>query len=601
MVTNTAPVSARAVLGEGLRLVGRYARLRKAPFSIAVGGAALYAGAIIAASLVIGWVTDSAILPVLGGGQPLEGRLRAVVGAIIGVAVWKASAIVMRRTAAGYLQFKTQQDVRESLIEHLLRLELAWFGRQSVGDLLAVTDNDARQATGVLSPFPFASGVSLLLIGTVVMSFLLDPWLGLVMFTGLAVVVAVEVRAAVTVYPSWEGIQDQVGEVSRVAHESFDGALTIKALGREGHETARLKAASDDLRDRIIAVNVKWESYRVIITAMMPALSLVVLAVGALRVDVGALTPGDIVSALYLLGLLTFPVQLIAFVLFDMAASIPAERRVQSVLKVSEVVEYGSGVARVETGPAPVEGEAVEFGYEAGSSVLAGVALDIPAGKTVAIVGPTGSGKSTLTLLLARLWDPGSGRIRIDGRDLRSFARHELPREVAFVSQSSFLFDDTVAGNITLSLDVRHEAVVDAARMAGADGFIAELPDGYETQIGERGASLSGGQRQRVALARALLRRPRLLILDDATSAVDPSVEAQILRRLKSADLPSTVVLVAYRPSSIRLADQVVFIDEGHVQGQGTHSELIETQPGYAQLVRAYEEDAAQRKQESGQ
>lgn len=601
MVTPTAPVSARAVLGEGLRLVGRYARLRKAPFSIAVGGAALYAGAIIAASLVIGWVTDSAILPVLGGGQPIEGRLRAVVGAIIGVAVWKASAIVMRRTAAGYLQFKTQQDVRESLIEHLLRLELAWFGRQSVGDLLAVTDNDARQATGVLSPFPFASGVSLLLIGTVVMSFLLDPWLGLVMITGLAVVVAVEVRAAVTVYPSWEGIQDQVGEVSRVAHESFDGALTIKALGREDHETARLKAASDDLRDRIIAVNVKWESYRVIITAMMPALSLVVLAVGAVRVDVGALTPGDIVSALYLLGLLTFPVQLIAFVLFDMAASIPAERRVQSVLKVSEVVEYGSGVARVETGPAPVEGEAVEFGYEAGSSVLAGVALDIPAGKTVAVVGPTGSGKSTLTLLLARLWDPGSGRIRIDGRDLRSFARHELPREVAFVSQSSFLFDDTVACNITLGLNVRHEAVVDAARMAGADGFIAELPDGYETQIGERGASLSGGQRQRVALARALLRRPRLLILDDATSAVDPSVEAQILRRLKSADLPSTVVLVAYRPSSIRLADQVVFIDEGHVQGQGTHAELIETQSGYAQLVRAYEEDAAQRKQESGQ
>jgi ATP-binding cassette, subfamily B, bacterial len=319
-----------------------------------------------------------------------------------------------------------------------------------------------------------------------------------------------------------------------------------------------------------------------------------------MRVDAGAVTPGDVVSALYLLGLLAFPVQLIAFVLFDMAASIPAQRRVQAVLDVEETVEYGPEVAVAGSGPAPVEGEEVTFGYEPGSVVLDRVALDIPAGKTVAVVGPTGSGKSTLTLLLARLWDPGSGRIRIDGRDLRAFARHELPREVAFVSQSSFLFDDTVTGNITLGGDFRPEAVVDAARTAGADEFIRELPEGYDTRIGERGAALSGGQRQRIALARALIRRPRLLILDDATSAVDPSVEAQILRRLRSADLPSTVVLVAYRPSSIRLADEVVYVEDGRVMAQGTHEDLMADQPGYARLVRAYEEDAAERRKEAG-
>lgn len=599
MAATTAPVSARAVLSEGLNLVVGYARARPRPFGLAVLGAALYAAAIIAASRVIGWVTDSVIIPVLSEGEPRGGLLRVTVAAILGVALWKASAIVLRRTAALHLQLRTQQDVREDLIEHQLGLEMSWFGRQSVGDLLAVADNDARQATGVLAPFPFASGVSLLIVGTVVLTFLVDFWLGLVTLVGMAAIVAVEVRASVTVYPFWEGIQSQVGEVSRVAHESFDGALTVKALGREEFETRRLQQESEELRDRVVDVNVKWETYRIIITSLMPALSLVVLVVGAMRVDAGAVSPGDIVSALYLFGLLSFPVQLIAFVLFDMAASIPARRRVDAVLDVDEIVKYGEEMADAERGPAPVLSETVTFGYDPETSVLDEVALDIPAGRTVAVVGPTGSGKSTLTLLLARLWDPGSGRIRIDGRDLRSFARHELPREVAFVSQSSFLFDDTVAGNISLGADYRREAIEDAARTAGAHDFILDLPDGYETRVGERGTSLSGGQRQRIALARALVRRPRLLILDDATSAVDPSVETQILRRLRSADLPSTVIVVAYRPSSIRLADEVVFVDDGRVVAQGEHDDLMAAQPGYARLVRAYEEDAAARRKES--
>lgn len=598
MASPTAPVSARAVLGEGLRLVAGYARARLLPFSVAVLGAALYAGAIIAASRVIGWVTDEVVLPVLDEGRPRGTLLRSAVLAIMGVAVWKAAAIVQRRTAAGYLQFKTQQDVRERLIEHQLGLKLSWFGRQSVGDLLAVADNDARQATGVLSPFPYASGVSLLILGTIVLTFLVDLWLGVVVLVGLGVIVVIEVWATKVTYPKWEGIQAQVGRVSGVAHESFDGALTVKALGREAYETHRLRVASEDLRDRIVELNVQWETFRVAIGTLMPAMSLVVLAVGAVRVDVGAVTPGDIVSALYLLGLLGFPIQLIAFVLFDMAASIPAQRRVSAVLDVDEVVEYGDLRAQVEFAPAPVEGSQVSFGYDSEAVVLDEVELDIGAGRTVAVVGPTGSGKSTLTLLLARLWDPGSGRIRIDGRDLRSFARHELPREVAFVSQSSFLFDDTVEGNISLGAAYRREAVEDAARTAGAHEFIAELPGGYDTRIGERGASLSGGQRQRIALARALVRRPRLLILDDATSAVDPSIESQILRRLRSADLPSTVVLVAYRPSSIRLADEVVYIEDGRLVAQGDHDDLMISQPGYARLVRAYEEDAAERRKE---
>jgi ABC-type multidrug transport system fused ATPase/permease subunit len=203
-------------------------------------------------------------------------------------------------------------------------------------------------------------------------------------------------------------------------------------------------------------------------------------------------------------------------------------------------------------------------------------------------------------MLLARLWDPTSGSIRLDGRDLREFAPAELPLEVAFVSQEAFLFGDTVAGNITLGAPVPMLEVEAAAALAGATDFISSLPQGYGTLLGERGMSLSGGQRQRIALARAVARRPRLLILDDATSAVDPSVEAEILRGLSREELPSTVVVVAYRKSAILLADEVIYMEAGRVADYGTHDELMVRTPGYRRLLQAYEEDALARSREGG-
>lgn len=555
----------------------------------------MFAAAIIASSAVIGWITDTAILPVLRDGEPGSSKVLPVVAAVLGVSVWKASAIVMRRTSAGWLQLRNQQDLRRQLVGHQLELELGWFARQSIGNLLSVADNDTERSTGVLGPLPYSTGVSLLVIGTVVLLAITDIWLGLVALVGMTAVVWVEVRSVISLYPAWEGIQVQLGLVSGVAHESFDGALTIKALGREDYETERLRIASDELRDRNIFVGVRWETYRTIITVLLPAIGLVVLLVGSVRVQAGAITPGDIVTALYLLSLLAFPIQLIAFVLFDLAAGIPAWERVAAVLAAEERVVYGDTMARPEAGAASVDSDSVAFHYETDEEILTDVVLDIPAGRTVAVVGPTGSGKTTLTLLLARLWDPNTGRIQLDGRDLRSFARAELPREVAYVAQTAFLFDDTAEGNITMGVPMPKERVVEAARLAGAHGFIEALPEGYATRIGERGASLSGGQRQRIALARALIRRPRVLIMDDATSAVDPTVEAEILRGLRTAELPSTIVIVAHRPSSIKLADEVVFVDEGRVIAQGTHAELLATRPGYSRLVQAYEHEAAER------
>ncbi|MFH1104186.1 MAG: ABC transporter ATP-binding protein [Actinomycetota bacterium] len=595
MIPEQRPPTAREVLGGGFRIVFRFIKARPWSFAFAVTGAAMFAAAIIAASAVIGWVTDTAILPVLRDGQPVANKVFPVVAAVLGVATWKAAAIVLRRTSAGWLQLRNQQDLRSQLVSHQLELELGWFARQSIGNLLSIADNDTERGTGVLAPLPYSTGVSLLVIGTVVLLALTDPWLGLTALIGMTIVVYVEVRSAIKLYPSWEGIQTQLGLVAGVAHESFDGALTIKALGREDYETNRLRVASDELRDRSIYVGVRWETYRTLIVVLLPAISLVLLVVGAMRVRAGAISPGDIVTALYLLSLLAFPIQLIAFVLFDLAAAIPAWNRVAAVLAADEMVVYGDSLARLDAGAAPVDSDSVGFRYDTDEAVLSDVVIDVPAGRTVAVVGPTGSGKTTLTLLLARLWDPHSGRIHLDGRDLRLFARHELPREIAYVAQTAFLFDDTAEGNITMGMAVPHERVVEAARLAGADEFIEALPEGYATRIGERGASLSGGQRQRIALARALVRHPRVLIMDDATSAVDPSVEAEILRGLRSAELPSTIVIVAYRPSSIRLADEVIFVDEGRVAAQGTHGELLVTQPGYARLVQAYEHEAAAR------
>lgn len=586
-----------SVLRDGTQLIWRFVKAHPRAFSIAVSGSAAFAGAIIASSIVVGWVTDNVIIPILDQGQ--TPNLLAVAGlAVVGVSVVKAVGIVVRRTAAGWLSFKTREDVRNALLAHQLSLKMSWFNRQAIGDLLAVADSDTDQGTGVLGPLPYAVGVSLLLVGTLTMISILDIWLGVGAFIGLAVVIGIDIRGSWITYGLWEEVQRRRGAVSSVAHESFDGALTVKSLGREHYVEDRFGEASDSLRDRLIDVNSTWIKYQVIIRALPQALIVVLLVVGAERVGAGVITPGNVVTVAYLLALLGFPIQLIGYVLWDLAGSLAGWQRVQQVFDADEYMEYGDRDASDSVGAAPVVGSTLGFAYDT-EAVISGLDLDLSAGTTLAVVGPTASGKSTLCLLLARLWDPDSGEIHLEGRDLRTFGRSELPKEVSYVAQNAFLFDTTVRGNITLGTEFSEAEVEKATRLAGASSFVEELADGFETQLGERGTTLSGGQRQRLALARALIRKPRLLILDDATSAVDPSVEAGILRALKGAELPSTVVVVAYRPASIRLADEVVFVDDKRILGHGTHDELLHSQPGYARLVQAYEEEALRLQREA--
>jgi ATP-binding cassette, subfamily B, bacterial len=583
-----------AVVRRGFRHIGRAITEQPGMFTLALLASSLYGAMTVASAWVIGEITDRVLLPSFADGVTTAAALALASAAIIGVALLKIIGILGRRLFAGIMSYRLQADYRRRVTRQYLRLPLSWHQRHPTGQLLSNANSDIEASWFFVAPLPFACGALVMIAITVVALFLTDPLIALVGLVVFPLVFLVNVVYSQVMSPRMQRAQQLRAEVSEIAHESFDAALVVKTLGREASETERFGDRAEELRDGLVAVG----RVRGLFDPMMEALpnlgTLAVLLIGAGRVADGSIDAGSLVSIAYLFTLLALPIRAIGWVLADLPRALAGFDRVTPVLEATGETPYGPDALRPGAGGAALGVSGVDYTFAGVTRpTLSGVTFDIPAGSTVAVVGPTGSGKSTLAGLLVRLVDPTDGSVVLDGVDLRRLREGEVSGQAAFVAQGTFLFDDTVRGNITLDDPFSDDEVWAALRVAAAARFVAELPDGLDTRVGERGATLSGGQRQRLALARAVVRQPRLLVLDDATSAVDPSVEARILDALRTSGAPTTVVVVAYRQATISLADEVVWLEQGQVLARGTHEQLLADVPGYAALVRAYSQAEA--------
>jgi ATP-binding cassette subfamily B protein len=589
IVPAPSPTPGQSVLRRGVRLLWRSVRTHPRPFAVSVFGSALFGLMAVAGSVALGRVTDRVIIPGVADGVS-GATLAGGAGAIVAVAALRSLGVVLRRYFGNMTARRMQRTLFRRITDTYLRVPLGYFGRHPTGELLAHADADVERAVTAIQPLPFSLGVIVLVATSMVSLAVVDPLLMLVgcaLFPALALINRVytshvEVPAALT--------QARIGEVSTVAHESFEGALVVKTLGLETREVGRLTAAAEDLRSVRLRVGRLRATFEPGLDALPNLGTIALLALGAWRVSVGAITTGELVQAMALFGVLAFPMRVVGFLLEELPRAAVAADRIETVLaEPPRPTPAAEGRQPLPSGPLAVEVTGLRFGY-GGEPVLDGLDLELAPGEVVALVGATGSGKSTLCHLLAHLHRPEAGSVRIGGVDLADADPDDVRRSVALAFQEAFLFAATVHENLTLGEPVDDADLACALDRARAQRFVARLPDGLQQRLGERGVTLSGGQRQRLALARALLRQPGLLVLDDATSAVDPVVERQILDGLRQS-LRATTLIVAHRLSTIGLADRVLFLEGGRILASGTHHELLQSEPAYAALTKAYARD----------
>ena len=578
-----------STLMDGFRVLGVAIRREPWVFTLSTLGSVLFGALTVADAWVLGWSTDNVVLPAFESGTTTTKGLITIFALFLGVAILRAVGIVARRLGAGIMQYRMQAHYRREVTRRYLDLPMSWHQRHPTGELLSNANSDVEAAWAPIAPLPMAVGTVAMMVIAILQMLFTDLAMALVGLLVFPLVMLVNVAFQRLSSPIFTRIQALRAELSEIAHESFDGAMVVKTLGREGEETDRFAAKARDLRDEGIRAGRIRAAFDPFLESLPNLGVLAVLGVGALRVQSGTADPGDVVTVAYLLTIVAFPIRSIGWLLGEFPRSVVGYSRVRGVLDTVSETTYGDAQLAMSSRGAELVVADLGFSYSPGQRLLDGLGFTLEPGHTVAVVGETASGKSTLTSLVTRLVDPQTGSIKVDGQDLRDLAPGQLAQHVALVPQNAFLFDDTVRGNVTLGADLPDEEVWEALRTAQADGFVAGLPKGLDSRLGERGTTLSGGQRQRLSLARALIRRPRLLVLDDATSAVDPEVEARILAGMREHGGDSTLMLIAYRKATIDLADEVLFLEGGRIADRGTHQQLLARNPAYARLVNAYE------------
>lgn len=595
-------VPTRSTLREGLAVIGRGIKGQPRWFALAVLGSIVYGVMTSLTAAAIGFVVQRAVAPAIAAHHVTASQLWFIGGVMAAVVLTTIVGVIGRRIAGGVAMYNLGAMYRRKVTRQYLRLPLSWHHKHPSGQLLSNANADVEATWNIFAPLPMALGVVVMLVFGIVQMVVVDPWLAVVGLTVFPMLFLANVAFQRAMSPRVTRAQQLRADVSEVAHESFEAALIVKSLGREDQETERFRAVTHELRDANIEVGRTRGRFDPAIEAIPTVGTLAVLFVGTLRVSSGQLTAAQVVQIAYLFSILAFPVRALGWVLAELPRAVVGWNRVSAVLDAEGSMTYGD--RSLPSGTANhLQAERLGYSYEIESEsgeaalnpAVVDVDLDVAPGSTVAIVGPTGSGKSTLTNLVMRLVDPDSGAVLIDGTDLRQVRRGGVSEVAALVAQQTFMFDDSVRGNITLGAEHDDESVWRALQVAQGAAFVEKLPRGLDTHVGERGASLSGGQRQRIALARAVIRQPQLLILDDATSAVDPSVEQAILAGLREASSGTTVLVVAYRMATILLADEVVYLEGGRVIDHGSHEQLLSRCPGYERLVTAYAREAAER------
>jgi ATP-binding cassette subfamily B protein len=538
-----------------------------------------------AAQIALVWVTgrdaiDNALL------EHDMSRLRWTVVAIIGLGILRAGLMAARRLLSGQIALDVEMDLRSGLYAHLVRLSFGFYDRHQTGQLMSRATVDlqgVRFFLGYGLIFFFQNALTVVSVTAVL--FFVQWKLALIVLAVTPFLVALAYRYSHVSHPTLRDVQQRLADVATVAEENIVGVHVVKAFAQEPAEQRKFVGRSERVFEQTVRANRQRATYVPLISFVPMLAQAAVLLIGARMVADDTLSVGSFVAFNLYLGMLVLPLRALGMWVGQSQRATAAGERIFEIMDEPEEIADAPDAAELPDGGGTLRFEQVSFGYAGDRPVLQEVELEIAAGRTVALIGHTGSGKTTLTSLVPRFYDVTAGRVLIDGVDVRGIRLSSLRAAIGVISQDPFLFSATVRENIAFGRgDLSADEVERAARAAQAHEFIERLPKGYDTVIGERGITLSGGQRQRIAIARALAVDPRVLILDDATASVDATTEALIRAGLRDAMRDRTTLIIAHRLSTIALADEIVVLAEGRIAARGSHDDLLETSAVYREI-----------------